>query len=141
MATTSPPPRPPRSLRSQPRNAQGQAQDPAQPRPLPGSWEGILGLAREQARNSNAQAIGNFEKVINGLAKLPETRRRAADGRLQTVYMQAVVGLQSFHATRDRFSDAMRVIQDALPQAGDEERDYLEQHLIGLQFMAGENDA
>lgn len=129
MATNTPPPRTPSP------SAAGE-----QARPLPGSWEGVLEQAREYAGNGNSQAIGQFEKVINGLAKLPESRRRAKDGRLQTVYLQAVIGLQSFYATRDRFEDALGVIQAALPQAGDEERLYLEEHIIGLQFMAGYND-
>lgn len=97
--------------------------------------------AREYAGNGNPQAISHFEKVINGLAKLPEARRRAADGRLQSLYLQAVVGLQSFHATRDRFAEALEVIQSAAPNTNGEEREYLDQHIIGLQFMTGQNEA
>lgn len=112
-----------------------------QGRVLPGSWEGVLDQAREHAQNGNTKAVTLFEKVINGLARLPLERRRANDNRLQNYYLGAVIGLQSFYARRDRFEEAMAVVRDAIPHAENDDHTYLQQHLIGLQFMAGQNEA
>jgi tetratricopeptide (TPR) repeat protein len=109
-------------------------------RMLQGSWEGILEQARDFARNGNPEAIPLFQKVITGISRLPEARRRAAEARLHGFYLRAVMGLQSFYATRDRFDDAIQVLEEARPHVDDEERGFIDEHIINLQLMAGHND-
>lgn len=111
-----------------------------EPQPLPGSWEGILEQAREYAQNGNPEAVPLFEKVINGLGKLSLERRLAKQRRLQDLLLAAVIGLQSFHARRDNFELTLGVVDNAIPLCDPEDRDYLEQHRIGLKFIMGRND-
>ena len=83
---------------------------PERKAPLKGSWEDLLNQADHLAANFNDAAIPLYQRVVDGLYKLPPTARRAADGKLHKLFMRGVLGYQGYLNTRDRFVESLDVL-------------------------------
>lgn len=80
-----------------------------QPSPLviKGSWEDLLNQAHRAAANQSDEAIALYAKVRNGLARLPETHRRANNGKLHEIWEAAAANLHVYLTQRERYDEAL----------------------------------
>lgn len=95
---------------------------PAQNAPaLKGSWESMLAEARTLGQQGNDEAIEKFRFLLDRLLKMPEEQRMAQDGRLYKIFEQALFGLQSYYAKRDRLEEAITAYDENVRRALDED--------------------
>jgi tetratricopeptide (TPR) repeat protein len=87
---------------------------------IKGSWEDLLNQAHRAAASQNDEAIALYEKVRNGLLRLPEAQRAAQDGRLQEMLEAAAANLHVYLTQRERYDNALAAL-DQLATIGDEE--------------------
>ncbi len=115
---------------------------PAQsaPQPIKGSWEDIFLQAQQYARNYNDQAIPLYRKVVDGLVALPAARRDAANRRLRNILMAAALDLQGYYNVRDRYEDALGVLEQLRPIVDDDEREMLDGLTVEVLLQAGRAD-
>ena len=83
------------------------------PAAVRGTWEELFQRADGLAENKNDDAIPIFRKIVNRIGRMPQKRRQASGGRLQEMWMRAAVGLHFYLTLRDRYDEALAVI-DAL---------------------------
>ena len=78
---------------------------------IKGSWEDVLLQAQHLAGNQNDEAIPAFQKIVQRLSMLPEAQRMANNERLQTICLQAAYQLQAYLTLRERYDEALAVLE------------------------------
>lgn len=102
------------------RATQGTGQGTGQAQALPGSWEALYAEGAALSRQGNDTALEKFTYLVGRLAKLPPARLSAHDGRLQSIFEQSVIGLQSHYARRNRLDDLRAGDDEVLKVLGDD---------------------
>lgn len=92
------------------------------PRPIKGSWEDLHNQAQQHARNYNDEAIPLYQRVFNGLTALPAAARAAGDNKLYNLMMMTGVELQGYLNLRDRYDEALAVIEKMLTVVAEPDR-------------------
>ncbi|MEZ4656315.1 MAG: hypothetical protein R2911_01950 [Caldilineaceae bacterium] len=109
--------------------------------PLKGSWEETYARARRMAGNRNDEAIPLYEKLVTRLSKMPKEQLKQNDERLQKLLMSATASAQSYLNLRERYDDALRIMDLARPQIEDaEELESYDLHRADILMMAGQLD-
>ena len=109
-------------------------------RPIKGSWQDLFLQAQELARNYNDQAIPLYRKVVDGLLALPAERRRAGNNQLHNLLMAAALDLQGYYTIRERYDDALQVLEQARAVADEGEQEMLTDLRAEILLMAGRSD-
>ncbi len=110
------------------------------PRPIKGSWEDLHRQAQQKARNYNDEAIPIYQRVVNGLAALPPAARAAGDNRLYNLMMTAGVELQGYFNLRDRYDDALEVIEKLLSVVAELDRPQIIELKCDVLLQAGRGE-
>jgi tetratricopeptide (TPR) repeat protein len=107
---------------------------------IKGSWEDLLAQAHRAAANQSDEAIGLYEKVRNGLQRLPEKVRAANGGRLKELEEEAAANLHVYLTQRDRYDDALAALTH-LEQVEEPDRRLGWQHRRAMVLaLAGRKD-
>ncbi len=105
-----------------------------------GSWEDLLAQAHQKAINHNDEAIPLYQKLVDRLARLPENARRAGNNRLQDILLEAANHLQSYLLIRDRYDEALALIQQLQKEIDLENRRFWARHEADVLMQAGRFD-
>lgn len=107
---------------------------------IKGSWEDLLSQAHRAAANQNDEAITLYEKVKQGLARLPEAHRRANGGKLHEMWEAAAANLHVYLTQRERYEEALNalVAMDEIVEEG--ERKAWQQRRAMVLAQAGRTD-
>ncbi|MCB0130749.1 MAG: hypothetical protein KDD78_07865 [Caldilineaceae bacterium] len=108
--------------------------------PVKGSWEALLQEAQRLATNQNDAAIPLYVKLVTRLQKMSKIQRYAADKRLQNIYMQAAIDLHSYYNMRERYDEALALLEQIKDEVDQSEREQWELHGISLLKLAGRPD-
>ncbi|MEZ4708012.1 MAG: hypothetical protein R3A44_12435 [Caldilineaceae bacterium] len=109
--------------------------------PLKGSWEETYTRAQRMAGNRNDEAIPLYEKLVTRLSKMPKDQLLQNDERLRKLLMSATAGAQSYLNLRERYDDALRIMDLARPHIDDdEELESYDLHRADILMMAGQLD-
>lgn len=87
---------------------------------IKGSWQDLLTQAHRAAANQNDEAIALYEKVRNGLARLPEAHRQANDGKLHEIWEAAAANLHVYLTQRERYDESLDALS-AMDEIVDED--------------------
>lgn len=108
---------------------------------LKGSWEEMYARARRMASNRNDEAIALYEKLVTRLSKIPKEQRQLNDERLQKLLMSATAGAQSYLNLRERYEDALHIMDVTRTQIEDEEElESFDLHRADILIMAGQSE-
>lgn len=109
---------------------------------IKGSWEDLLAQAHRAAANQADEAIQLYEKVRNGLHRLPEKVRNANDGRLKGLEEEAAANLHIYLTQRERYDEALDALTH-LEQEADEDtrRGWQQRRAMVLALAAREDEA
>ena len=110
------------------------------PTPIKGSWEERLQTAQRLAANYNDDAIAIFDMLITRLKKMPKTQRLAANGRLQNILMQASVDLHSYLTMREKYVQALGVLDGIIDELPYEDAQRWDSHGASILLQAGRPD-
>ncbi len=117
-----------------------QRQPAAPPPVLSGSWEDVLNQAQQKAANFNDEAIPLYYKVFNGLGRMPESRRKAANGKLQELFERSALALQGYLNLRDRYDESLEVLAQARNEMEPDKQDQWNAQIIDVLIQAGRVD-
>lgn len=107
---------------------------------IKGSWEDLLAQAHRAAANQSDEAIPLYEKVRNGLQRLPEKVRAANGGRLKDLEEEAAANLHVYLTQRERYDDALAALAH-LEQIEDQDKRLGWHHRRAMVLaLAGRND-
>jgi hypothetical protein len=95
------------------------------PRPIKGSWEDLFAQAQQLARNYNDDAIALYERIFNGLMKLPPAARQAGNRHLYNMMMATGIELQGYLNVRERYNESLALIDKMSTLVPDEEKSQL----------------
>src|ERR1044071_592745 len=84
------------------------------PPPIKGSWDDLYLQAQRHARNYNDEAVALYQRVFDGLLKLPPAARAAGENRLYNLMMTTGVELQGYLNLRDRYDESLAIIEKML---------------------------
>lgn len=112
---------------------------PPQPPVIKGSWEDLLGQAHRAAANQNDEAIALYEKVRNGLQRLPAKQRSANQGHLQELLETAATNLHVYLTQQEQYDAALASL-DAVQQIIEDEQNAWIQRRAMVLAQAGRND-
>lgn len=103
---------------------------------IKGSWEDLLQQAQQLAANQNDDAIPLYQKIVTRLSKLPVAQRMANNERLQQIFLHAALQLQSYLTLRERYEEALTVIDEAHALADEEGQDAIAYQKVLVLLMA-----
>ncbi|MEZ4866146.1 MAG: hypothetical protein R3C14_32820 [Caldilineaceae bacterium] len=103
---------------------------------IKGSWEDLLQQAQRLAANQNDEAMPILEKLVQRLSKLPEQQRMANGQRLQAIYADALMTYEAYLTLRDRYDQALALLDRAEAVATEEERAAFRHHRVLILLMA-----
>lgn len=103
---------------------------------IKGSWEDLLQQAQQLAANQNDDAIPLYQKIVTRLSKLPVAQRMANNERLQQIFLHAALQLQSYLTLRERYDEALTVIDEAHALADEEGQDAIAYQKVLVLLMA-----
>ena len=105
---------------------------------LKGSWEELFERAQRMAGNRNDEAIPLYEKLVTRLSKMPDDQLELNDERLLKLLMRATAGAQSYLNLRERYDEALQIMDMARPHVDDEEElESYDIHRADILIMAG----
>lgn len=107
---------------------------------IKGSWEDLLQQAQQLAGQQNDDAIPLYEKLIQRLGKLSEAQRMANNERLQQIFLQATFQLHAYLTLRERYNEALVVLDQAKALADEEGRDAMAYQQVMVLLMAEQTD-
>jgi len=108
--------------------------------PIKGSWEEVLLRAQQMIAQQNDDAIDVLNRLIDRLAALPAARRQAGQQRLEQILHVAATDLIFYLTYRDRYDDAMAVIERIEPAVAEERRVDWQRHSAAIQLQSGAVD-
>lgn len=114
----------------------GQSTPKQEPIIIKGSWEDLLQQAQQLAGNQNDDAIPLYQKLVTRLSKLPAAQRMANNERLQQIFLHAALQLQSYLTLRERYAEALAVLDEAHALADEEGRDAIAYQKVMVLLMA-----
>lgn len=103
---------------------------------IKGSWEDLLQQAQQLAGNQNDDAIPLYQKIVTRLGKLPTAQRMANNERLQQIFLHAALQLQSYLTLRERYDEALAVLDEAHAVADEEGQDAIAYQKVLVLLMA-----
>ena len=115
---------------------QDQAAPEKEPIIIKGSWEDLLQQAQQLAGNQNDDAIPLYQKIVTRLSKLPIAQRLANNERLQQIFLHAALQLQSYLTLRERYDEALAVLDEAHTAADEEGQDAIAYQKVLVLLMA-----
>ena len=115
---------------------QDQAAPEKEPIIIKGSWEDLLQQAQQLAGNQNDDAIPLYQKIVTRLSKLPIAQRLANNERLQQIFLHAALQLQSYLTLRERYEEALAVLDEAHSAADEEGQDAIAYQKVLVLLMA-----
>ncbi|MBX3010507.1 MAG: hypothetical protein KF832_03330 [Caldilineaceae bacterium] len=122
-------------------DAERQEAPEEQPIIIKGSWEDLLQQAQQLAGSQNDDAIPLYEKIVQRLGKLSAPQRLANKERLQQIYLQASFQLHSYLTLRERYDEALAVLEQAKTLVQEEEeKDAIAYQQTMVLLMAGRTD-
>ena len=108
---------------------------------IKGSWEDLLAQAHRAAANQNDNAVALYEKVRDGLRRLPEAQRAANGGRLDQVLEEAAANLHVFLTQQERYDEALAALDQVEEiTAGKDEGRAWQQRRAMVLVQAGRYD-
>ena len=110
------------------------------PQPLRGSWEDLFAQGQQKAANFNDEAIPLLRKVFDGLRRLPESKRKSGDGRLQDLLIRSALALHGYLNLRDRYDESLEVLAQAQESVDPDDRDEWETQIADVLIQAGRTD-
>jgi tetratricopeptide (TPR) repeat protein len=127
---------------SDPTTTSHATQPPGAPATLiKGSWEEKLIRGQQLIAAQNDEAIGLLQSLIDRLANLPESQRRAANQRLDRILLQAITDLVFYLTYRDRYTEALANTALAARLSAPEHSVVWQQHSAALLLQSGDLDA
>jgi tetratricopeptide (TPR) repeat protein len=108
--------------------------------PIKGSWEDLHNQAQQHARNFNDEAIPLYQRVFNGLMALPPAARAAGDNRLYNLMMTAGVELQGYFNLKDRYDEALDVIDKMLTVVSEVDKPQIIELKSDVLLLAGRGE-
>jgi len=108
---------------------------------IKGSWEEKLIRGQKLIAAQNDDAIGLLQSLIDRLANLPESQRRAANQRLDRILLQAITDLVFYLTYRDRYAEALANTTLAERLSAPEHGVVWQQHSAALLLQSGDLDA
>ncbi len=110
------------------------------PQPIRGSWEDLFAQGQQKAANFNDEAIPLLRKVFDGLRRLPESKRKSGDGRLQDLLIRSALALHGYLNLRDRYDESLEVLAQAQDSVAPDDRDEWETQIADVLLQAGRTD-
>lgn len=107
---------------------------------IKGSWEDLLQQAQQLVSNQNDDAIPLYEKIVQRLGKLPTAQRMANNERLQQIFLQAAFQFQAYLTLRERYDEALAVLEQAKALADEEAQDPIAYQQTLVLLMAERTD-
>lgn len=108
---------------------------------IKGSWEEKLIRGQQLIAAQNDEAIPLLQPLIDRLAQLPESQRRAANRRLDQILFQAITDLVFYLSYRDQYDAALANTATAARLAPPEQARVWQQHAASILLQAGQQDA
>jgi tetratricopeptide (TPR) repeat protein len=107
---------------------------------IKGSWEDLLAQAHRAAANQSDEAIALYEKVRDGLQRLPEKVRAANEGRLKELAEEAAANLHVYLTQRERYDEALAALAYLEERADEETRLGWRQRRAMVLALAGRHE-
>ena len=111
------------------------------PPPIRGSWEDLIERATQLDPTESDLAIDLFQRVWDGLRRLPPAQLLRANRRLQVLLRTAMVGLIRCYNARDRWQDSLALFGQATPLFDEEsDQEFIRVHVTDILLLAGHTD-
>ncbi|MCB9137219.1 MAG: hypothetical protein H6642_02590 [Caldilineaceae bacterium] len=107
---------------------------------IKGSWESKLEEAQRLAEDYNPAALPLYESLFTRLGKMPAKIRRAADGRLQDIFVQAGYGYQRMLTWAGQYADSIAVADRLIDELPEDDRGVWMVYQINLLVRAQKYD-
>jgi len=105
--------------------------------PIKGSWEELLLRAQQMIAQQNDDAIGVLHRLIDRLAALPAAQRQMGQQRLEQILHLAATDLVFYLTYRDRYAEAMALIERIQPAVSEERRTHWQRHSAAIRLQSG----